>query len=147
MRINDPSRYTQQCTRSPIHPTAAQKRATTHPPIHPSTQMPLDEALSREVAEKIKSKARKPFDNAHRAALQTQGALYVQGFVVYASKPYRLIEHAWLELEDKIIDPNLPHLNKKAADLSYFPAQNLRHDALRLLLRCHAGRQRLHPSL
>lgn len=85
----------------------------------------LDETLSREVAERIKSKARKPFDNAHRAALEIKGALYVQGFVVYASKPYRLIEHAWLELEDKIIDPNFPHLNKKAADLSYFAAHKL----------------------
>ncbi|MFM7426154.1 MAG: hypothetical protein ACKO7W_14370, partial [Elainella sp.] len=87
--------------------------------------LPVDEAQSQAVAEQIKSKARKPFDNAHRAALQVAGAVYVQGFVVYASKPYRLIEHAWLEAANQIIDPNLPHLNKKAADLSYFPAQRL----------------------
>lgn len=49
----------------------------------------------------------------------------MQGFLVYAHKPYRLIEHSWLEVDDCIIDPTLPHLNKKAADLSYFPAQRL----------------------
>lgn len=89
------------------------------------TNLSLDEQLSREVAEKIKSKARQPFENAYRAALATQGALYVQGFLVYAHKPYRLIEHGWLELADRIVDPNLPHLNKKAEELNYFPAQRL----------------------
>jgi hypothetical protein len=87
--------------------------------------LPVDETQSRAIAEQIKSKARKPFDNAHRAALEIQGAVYVQGFLVYASKPYRLIEHAWLEVAEQIVDPNLPHLNKKAADLTYFPAQRL----------------------
>lgn len=85
----------------------------------------LNETRSREIAEQIKSKARQPFDNAYRAALATAGAVYVQGFLVYAHKPYRLIEHSWLEVDDCIIDPTLPHLNKKAADLSYFPAQRL----------------------
>ena len=85
----------------------------------------LDETLSREVAEKIKSKARQPFDNAYKAALATGGAVYVQGFLVYASKPYRLIEHGWLEVGDRIVDPNFPHLNKKAEELCYFPAQRL----------------------
>lgn len=87
--------------------------------------LPLDEVLSRQVAEQIKSKARQPFENAYKAALVTEGALYVQGFLIYASKPYRLVEHGWLEVGDRIVDPNLPHLNKKAEDLSYFPAQRL----------------------
>lgn len=85
----------------------------------------LDEALSRQVAEQIKSKARQPFENAYKAALVTTGAMYVQGFLIYASKPYRLVEHGWLEVDDRIVDPNLPHLNKKVEDLSYFPAQRL----------------------
>lgn len=85
----------------------------------------LDEALSRQVAAQIKSKARQPFENAYKAALVTNGALYVQGFLVYASKPYRLVEHSWLEVGESIIDPNLPHLNKQAEELSYFPAQRL----------------------
>ncbi|MBW4465368.1 MAG: hypothetical protein KME07_08000 [Pegethrix bostrychoides GSE-TBD4-15B] len=85
----------------------------------------LDELRSRQLAEQVKSKARKPFDNAYRAALVTEGAAYVQGFVVYASKPYRLIEHAWLELEGAILDPNFPHLKKQAAELNYFAAQRL----------------------
>jgi hypothetical protein len=85
----------------------------------------LDEALSRQVAEQVKSKARQPFENAYKAALVTEGALYVQGFLIYASKPYRLVEHGWIEVGDRIVDPNLPHLNKKATELSYFPAQRL----------------------
>ena len=85
----------------------------------------LDEPRSRQIAEQIKSRARKPFDNAYQAALVLSSATYVQGFVAYASKPYRLIEHAWLELEDVIIDPTFPYLKKKAADLNYFAAQKL----------------------
>ncbi len=85
----------------------------------------LDEALSRQVAEQVKSKARQPFENAYKAALVTEGALYVQGFLIYASKPYRLVEHGWLEVGDRIVDPNLPHLNKKAEELSYFSAQRI----------------------
>jgi hypothetical protein len=85
----------------------------------------LDETESRQVAEKIKSKARQPFENAYRAALVIEGATYVQGFLVYAHKPYRLVEHGWVEVDQRIIDPNLPHLNKTAADLNYFPAQRL----------------------
>lgn len=85
----------------------------------------FDETRSREVAEQIKSKARQPFENAYRAALVTAGAVYVQGFLVYAHKPYRPIEHSWLEVGDCIIDPTFPHLNRKAEDLSYFPAQRL----------------------
>lgn len=75
--------------------------------------LPLDETLSRQVAEQIKSKARQPFENAHKAALVTAGATYVQGFLIYASKPYRLVEHSWLEVNGAIVDPNLPHLEKK----------------------------------
>ncbi|NJO81227.1 MAG: hypothetical protein HC827_23835 [Cyanobacteria bacterium RM1_2_2] len=85
----------------------------------------LDEALSRQVAEQVKSKARQPFENAYKAALVTEGALYVQGFLIYASKPYRLVEHGWLEVGNRIVDPNLPHLNKKAEELSYFSAQRI----------------------
>ncbi len=87
--------------------------------------LPLDETLSRQVAEQIKSKARQPFENAHKAALVTAGATYVQGFLIYASKPYRLVEHSWLEVNGAIVDPNLPHLKKKADELIYFPAQRL----------------------
>ena len=42
----------------------------------------LDEAASREIAEQIKSKAKKPFDNAYKAVLATEGAVYAQGFLV-----------------------------------------------------------------
>jgi hypothetical protein len=85
----------------------------------------LDEASSLELAERIKSKARSPFDNTYRAALVTEGALYVQGFLVFAAKPYKLVEHSWLEVGDRILDPNLPHLHRHAKDLCYFAAQRL----------------------
>jgi hypothetical protein len=94
----------------------------------------LDKALSLEVAEKIKSKAKKPFDNAYKAALATEGAKYVQGFLVFPGKPYEPIEHAWVELEDKIIDPTLQHLNKKAEELCYFPAHKLTAKKLKAII-------------
>ncbi|ABA21880.1 conserved hypothetical protein [Trichormus variabilis ATCC 29413] len=84
----------------------------------------LDESLSLKVAESIKSKANKPFDNAYKAALATQGATYVQGFLI-AGKPYKPKEHGWIELGDSVIDPTLPHLHKKAEELWYFAAQSL----------------------
>jgi hypothetical protein len=85
----------------------------------------LDETRSIELAGQIKSKARSPFDNAYRAALATKGAIYVQGFLVCAGKPYKPVEHGWIELGDCIIDPTLPHLHKAAEALCYIPAQSL----------------------
>ncbi|MEA5570770.1 hypothetical protein [Calothrix sp. UHCC 0171] len=85
----------------------------------------LDKALSLEVAQTIKSKSKKPFDNAYKAALATAGASYVQGFLVAVGKPFRPLEHAWIEVNDTIIDPNLPHIKKNADDLVYFAAQSI----------------------
>ncbi len=92
----------------------------------------LDETLSIEIAESIKSKANKPFDNAYRAVLITKGAKYVQGFLAVADKPSQPIEHSWMELSDtsgddssvKIVDPTLPHLQKSSHELWYFAAQS-----------------------
>ncbi|MBD1923185.1 hypothetical protein H6F77_19210 [Microcoleus sp. FACHB-831] len=86
---------------------------------------PLDETLSLEIASRIKSKANKPFDNAYNAALLTEGAIYVQGFLACPGDPYKPIEHSWIEVDDRIVDPTLTHLNKKAEQLYYFPAQQL----------------------
>ncbi|MBE9233464.1 hypothetical protein IQ231_17760 [Cuspidothrix issatschenkoi LEGE 03284] len=85
----------------------------------------LDEALSYEIAKTIKSKAKKPFDNAYKAALVTEGSKYVQGFLVLVGQPYKPIEHGWIEVNDVIIDPTLPHLPKNHQELYYFPAQTL----------------------
>ncbi len=85
----------------------------------------LDEALSLEIAQKIKSKASKPFDNAYKAALATKEATYVQGFLVTKGKPYRPVEHAWIEVGDRLVDPTLPHLKKQSQELWYFAAQSL----------------------
>ncbi|MCC5638135.1 hypothetical protein LC593_20315 [Nostoc sp. CHAB 5844] len=102
----------------------------------------LDETLSLEIAKRIKSKANKTFDNAYKAALATEGAIYVQGFLVYPGKPYRPVEHAWIELNDtsgedsltRIIDPNLPHLRKNAQKLWYFAAQTLNVKQLKAII-------------
>ncbi len=94
----------------------------------------LDETLSVEVAQSIKSKARKPFDNAYKAALATEGATYVQGFLVIGRKSYKPIEHAWIELGDRIIDPTLPHLNKNNQEFWYFPAQSLTVKKLKAII-------------
>ena len=84
----------------------------------------LDEALSIDIAARIKSKAKKPFDNAYKAALATEGAIYVQGFLATKGKPYQPMEYAWIELSDRIVDPTLPHLRKNVEELWYFQAQS-----------------------
>jgi hypothetical protein len=86
----------------------------------------LDETLSKETAKRIKSKAQSPFENAYQAALLTEEAIYVQGFLVIAGKLYSPVEHAWLEVGDRILDPTLPHLDTTAEQLHYFPAHKLK---------------------
>lgn len=86
---------------------------------------PLDEARSRELAQQVKSKSRAPFDNAYRGALAVSGATYVQGFLVIAGKRSRTVEHAWLELDDCLIDPSFAMLKQHSENLYYFPAQKL----------------------
>ncbi|PZV10439.1 MAG: hypothetical protein DCF22_16720 [Leptolyngbya sp.] len=86
---------------------------------------PVDEALSDSVAKQIGSKAKSPFENAYKAALITKDVTYVQGFLSFEGQPFRPTEHSWIEFSDRIVDPSLSHLGKKAADLYYFPAQSL----------------------
>ncbi|MBE9197575.1 MULTISPECIES: hypothetical protein [unclassified Nodularia (in: cyanobacteria)] len=91
----------------------------------------LNEQLSMEIAQSIKSKANKPFNNAYKAVLATEKAKYVQGFLAVAQMP-EPIEHGWIELSDaavndsvgSIIDPTLPHLHKTPEELWYFAAQS-----------------------
>ena len=106
----------------------------------------LDEELSLEIGDRIKSKGKKPFDNAYKAALSMEGAiLYVQGFLVTNHKPYHPIEHAWIELRDtsneesaesitRIVDPTLKHLRKNTDKLWYFPAQSLTVKQLKAII-------------
>ncbi|GET43993.1 hypothetical protein [Microseira wollei] len=91
----------------------------------------LDETVSLEIAKQIKSQAKNHFDNAYKAALATEGAIYVQGFLAFAGKPYKPVEHAWIEVSERIIDPNLPHLHKNAQELFYFPAHRLTVEQLK----------------
>lgn len=86
---------------------------------------PLDEARSVDLCQQIKGKATTPFDNAYRAAIATPGATYVQGFIALSSQPAQVMEHGWLEVEEQIVDPTLPHLKKLAPELYYFPVQRL----------------------
>jgi hypothetical protein len=85
----------------------------------------VDEALSRQIAQQVGSKAKTPFDNAYKAALATRESVYVQGFVVMMGKASQPLEHAWIELGDRIIDPNLPHLKHPTDKLVYYAAQQL----------------------
>ncbi|MBR8833046.1 MAG: hypothetical protein DSM106950_03120 [Stigonema ocellatum SAG 48.90 = DSM 106950] len=95
---------------------------------------PLDEALSIEVARRIKSKADKPFDNSYQIVLTTKGATYVQGFLAFAGQPYQPIEHSWIELGDHIVDPTLPYLNRNGQELWYFPAHRLTVKQLKAII-------------
>ena len=84
----------------------------------------LDETASREISAQIESKSKKPFDNAYKAVLVTEGGIYAQGFLVLKHKSsYQLLEHAWIEIDSRIIDPNLPHLTKESQEMWYFTAQ------------------------
>ncbi|MEH1870045.1 hypothetical protein [Nostoc sp.] len=98
----------------------------------------LDETLSIKIAEQINSRASTPFDNAYKAALSTEGAKYIQGFLTFAGKPYRPVEHGWIEIGDasdvRIIDPTLPHLNKNPQELWYFAAQRLTVKKLKAII-------------
>ncbi|MDZ8024630.1 MAG: hypothetical protein RMZ69_02635 [Nostoc sp. ChiQUE01a] len=102
----------------------------------------LDETLSIKVAQRINSRANTPFENAYKAALSTEGAKYVQGFLTFAGKPYRPIEHSWIELGDtssndsliRIVDPTLPHLKKNPQELWYFAAQKLTVKKLKAII-------------
>ena len=95
---------------------------------------PLDEALSVEIADRIKSKAETPFDNAYRAALATKSATYVQGFLSFAGQPYRPIEHSWIEIGDRLVDPTLPYINKNTLELWYFAAHSLTVKQLKAII-------------
>ncbi len=85
----------------------------------------IDEALSNLTAKQIDSKAKSPFENAYKAALVIKDVVYVQGFISFEGQPFHPVEHGWIEFSDRIVDPSLPYLGRKAADLYYFPAQEL----------------------
>jgi hypothetical protein len=94
----------------------------------------LDEALSREIATQIKSKAKTCFDNACKAALAIDGALYVQGFLAVPGAPYKPIEYSWIEVDRQIVDPTFPHLGIEAQDIHYFPVQRWSVKQLKAIL-------------
>jgi hypothetical protein len=95
---------------------------------------PLDSEQSIALATRIKSKAKVSFQNASKAVSVIDGAMYVQGFLAAAGAPHKPIEHGWLELDDRILDPSLPHLNRKPENLHYYAAQRLTAKQLRKAL-------------
>ena len=86
---------------------------------------PVDAEQSNELAARVKSKTKSSFQNASTAISLVEGAMYVQGFVATVGAPYKPIEHSWLELSDRIVDPSFPQLNRKPEQLHYYPAQKL----------------------
>jgi hypothetical protein len=96
--------------------------------------MTLDVAQSQEIAKKIKSKAKQPFDNAHKAVMAIAEAQYVQGFLVLKGPGAKPVEHAWLRSGEAIVDPTFALLNCAAADVFYFPAQQLTAPKLQALI-------------
>lgn len=86
----------------------------------------LNVNLSTDIAKQINGKATDCFNNAYQAVLLTEGAIYVQGFLVLSVELGSVvIEYAWIELDEQIIDPTLPYINAKEQELYYFPAQHL----------------------
>ncbi|WP_333119358.1 MULTISPECIES: hypothetical protein [unclassified Microcoleus] len=94
----------------------------------------LDETLSIEIAARIKSNRKNCFDNAYKAALATDGAIYVQGFLAVPGSPYKPIEYSWIELDERIIDPTFPHLGFIAQDIHYFPVQRFSVKKLKAII-------------
>ena len=94
----------------------------------------LDETLSIEIAARIKSNRKNCFDNAYKAVLATEGAIYVQGFLAAPGTPYKPIEYSWIELEERIIDPTFPHLGFTAQDIHYYPAQRFTVKKLKAII-------------
>jgi len=95
---------------------------------------PLDEELSREIGKRIKSNSKSCFDNAYKAALATEGAIYVQGFLAVPGAPYKPIEYSWIEVEDRIVDTTFYHLGKSIQELHYFPAHYLNIKELKAII-------------
>ena len=93
--------------------------------------MELDKTLSDRIADSIDVDPRDCWHNAWLAlvCLQLHSALYVEGWVVADSL---LIEHAWIEVGNRIVDPTL--YRRKT---TYFPGMRLdRRTARRVLARC-----------
>jgi hypothetical protein len=91
----------------------------------------LDADRSRELAKAANCRTRAPFDNAYSAIALEPEALYVQGFLVCEGEPFQPVEHAWLELGERVIDPNFPSLKRSPTAVFYFPAQQLSYDDLK----------------
>jgi hypothetical protein len=85
----------------------------------------LDIERSQALGQTMGAPAKQPWQKAYRAALSLPEAEYVQGFLVVPGAPFRPLEHAWLELENSRIDPNLSHQYPSPSQRFYFPAQRL----------------------
>jgi len=99
----------------------------------------LDETLSREIADRIKSSPKNSspkncFESSYQGVLAIPEAIYIQGFLAVAGAPYKPIEHSWITLGDRIVDPTFPHLGFLAQDIHYFPAQKLNIKKLKAIL-------------
>jgi hypothetical protein len=92
---------------------------------------PLDAALSREIALQIKSKEKDSFNKSYKAALLLEGSMYVQGFLVVDGKPYTPIEHSWVELDERLVDPTRLQQGDNVQERYYFPAQRLSVEELK----------------
>ncbi len=90
---------------------------------------PLDAEQSIALANQVKAK--NSFERAAKSVSLLEGALYVQGFVVVVGAPYKPMEHCWLELDDRILDPSLQSLNRQPEEISYYPAQRITEKKLK----------------
>lgn len=90
--------------------------------------MEVDRELSRRVEAAVRDKPHSPWRTACRALRsrsELEGAFYVEGWAV-ALNSKLVVEHAWLELGGRIIDPT-----RWNYDLAYFPV--LRFDKRQML--------------
>jgi hypothetical protein len=108
------------------------------------TSKPLDPVRSKQIAQQIKANPKLNFENSYKAALQLEDSLYVQGFMITIGKSNKSKEqfkvqikeqpkeYSWLELDDCLIDLNLP--NGNIDNRFYFAAQKLSLNQLKIAI-------------
>lgn len=78
----------------------------------------IDYQRSQQAAELIQAKPKECWRNSVLAQQHYPGAAYVEGYIVWSGL---VIEHGWLELENRIVEPTLVNrLNTDAEPPQYF---------------------------
>jgi hypothetical protein len=90
--------------------------------------MKVNAELSRNVAGKVAARPKECWRNAIMGLAVLPGAFYVEGWIITTSG--LVVEHAWLELDDEMVDPTL----YQEKGTRYFPGQRYDLDTVSTFL-------------